>query len=56
MNTLGKPEAVAEILKWAAANNVIGLGRWGEWEHMNSDVAVSKALELVQRISSGGLE
>jgi len=50
INTLGKPEAVEKILAWARNNGIIGLGRWGEWEHMNSDVAVSRALEMAKAI------
>ncbi len=45
VNTLGKPEAVATISRWAEANHVLPLGRWGTWEHMNSDVAVDLALK-----------
>jgi protoporphyrinogen oxidase len=51
INTLGKPEAVARILSWAASQGVIGLGRWGRWEHMNSDVAVAEALQMAQDLS-----
>jgi protoporphyrinogen oxidase len=46
INTLGKPEKVEQILAWVRENSVIGLGRWGRWEHMNSDVAVSEALQM----------
>ena len=45
VNTIGKPEAVATISRWAAANHILPLGRWGTWEHMNSDVAVDLALK-----------
>lgn len=51
VSTFGKPAAIKEILDWAAVNNIIGAGRWGTWEHLNSDVAVSrgiaKGLELL---------
>lgn len=53
INTLGKPEAVKKILAWAKVNSVIGLGRWGRWEHMNSDVAVSEALDMARSLASG---
>jgi len=53
INTLGKPEAVAKILAWAKANGVIGLGRWGRWEHMNSDVAVAEALQMANQLKAG---
>jgi protoporphyrinogen oxidase len=46
VNTLGKPEAVEKILAWGKSNRIFGLGRWGRWEHMNSDVAVAEALQM----------
>ena len=52
INTFTKPRDVEMILKWAELYGVIGLGRWGKWEHMNSDVAVAEALELVGRLTS----
>lgn len=44
VNTLGKPKAVEQILQWAASHGIVGAGRWGKWEHMNSDIAVAEAL------------
>ncbi|MDD5706851.1 MAG: FAD-dependent oxidoreductase [Kiritimatiellae bacterium] len=46
VNTRGKPEAVSAILAWAATQRIIGAGRWGKWEHMNSDVAVAESIRL----------
>lgn len=54
LNTLGKPEAVQSILQWAASRGIVGAGRWGKWEHMNSDVAVAEALAAVARYSESG--
>jgi protoporphyrinogen oxidase len=51
VNTLGKPEAVARILAWAAGHGVVGMGRWGRWEHMNSDVAVAEALQVARTLA-----
>lgn len=51
VNTLGKPEAVRKILDWASGHGIIGLGRWGRWEHMNSDVAVAEALQMAAELS-----
>jgi protoporphyrinogen oxidase len=51
INTIEKPKAVEKILSWAKEHSVIGLGRWGTWEHMNSDVAVDQALLLAQKLS-----
>ena len=47
VNTLGKPEAVAAITAWAATQRIASVGRWGRWEHMNSDIAVAEALSAV---------
>ncbi len=46
VNTIGKPETIARILHWAATNRIYGIGRWGKWEHMNSDVAVAEAFDF----------
>jgi protoporphyrinogen oxidase len=51
INTLGKPDVVQEILAWGKANGIVGLGRWGRWDHMNSDVAVAEALQLACELS-----
>lgn len=41
LNTIKKPEAIAAVCDWAKQNHITGLGRWGTWEHMNSDIAVA---------------
>ena len=46
LNTRDKPAIMRELLPFAEARKVIGLGRWGEWEHYNSDLTVARALEL----------
>ena len=50
LNTIGKQEKMKELLDYTSEKNVIGLGRWGEWQHYNSDVVVNLALELAERI------
>ena len=52
VNTLGKPETVARILEWAAGHGIVGMGRWGRWEHMNSDVAVAEALQVARDLAA----
>jgi UDP-galactopyranose mutase len=52
INTLGKPEVVQRILAWGRSNGIIGLGRWGRWEHMNSDVAVAEALQMASELNN----
>jgi len=50
INTLNKPAAVTKILDWAKTKSIRGLGRWGTWEHMNSDVAVDQALTFTNEL------
>jgi protoporphyrinogen oxidase len=55
LNTRDKPEAVAEVRRWAAGRGIVGIGRWGMWEHMNSDVAVLNGIRTAQKLSKGEL-
>jgi protoporphyrinogen oxidase len=48
VNTLRKPEAVAAIRRWSATQGILPVGRWGTWEHMNSDVAVDLAMQAAE--------
>lgn len=50
VNTIEKPELVEIISNWARQIGVIPSGRWGKWEHMNSDVAVSQAISLASEL------
>lgn len=50
LNTVHKPEIMNKILDWSRKRNVIGIGRWGEHQHYNSDVTVELALKLVEDI------
>ena len=50
LNTIGKQEKMKELLSFTESKGVIGLGRWGEWQHYNSDVVVNLALELAEKI------
>lgn len=52
LNTLGKNEAMAALLAETAARGVLGLGRWGEWQHYNSDVVVERALEMAEKLAA----
>lgn len=50
LNTKKKPEIMKKLLDWAESKNVIGLGRWGEWQHYNSDVTVKRALDTFTKV------
>jgi protoporphyrinogen oxidase len=50
LNTIGKDEAVAGLLDELSTKRIYGLGRWGEWQHYNSDVVVVRALDMAERI------
>jgi len=50
LNTIGKNDLMRTVLEAFAKHNVIGLGRWGEWQHYNSDVVVERALNLAGTI------
>lgn len=50
VSTIGKPRAIQTVKDWANKMNIIPLGRWGTWEHMNSDIAVHLALEAAKKI------
>ncbi len=51
LNTIGKNEAMAGLLAECAESRVFGLGRWGEWQHYNSDLVVEKALAMADAIA-----
>ena len=50
LNTIGKEEIMKELLSYTKERGIIGLGRWGEWQHYNSDVVVARALELTESL------
>ena len=51
LNTIGKEEIMQHLLTFMKGRNIIGLGRWGEWQHYNSDVVVDRALTLADELS-----
>ena len=46
LNTIEKPQIMKELLAWSKEHHVIGLGRWGEHQHYNSDLTVELAMKL----------
>ena len=51
LNTVGKNEMMRDLLTYMRKKGVYGLGRWGEWQHYNSDVVVDRALRLADELS-----
>lgn len=50
LNTVNKPQIMKILLEWSKRQGVIGLGRWGEHQHYNSDVTVRLAMKLANQI------
>ena len=50
LNTIKKPGIMKKLLTWCKKRKVIGLGRWGEHQHYNSDVTVDLAMKLAEII------
>lgn len=51
LNTVEKPKIMKKLLGWSREHNVIGLGRWGEHQHYNSDVTAELAMTLADKLS-----
>ena len=51
LNTIGKQEKIKELLDYTGSKSIIGLGRWGEWQHYNSDVVMKRAIELAEELA-----
>jgi protoporphyrinogen oxidase len=49
LNTLNKPQVVTDLLSRMKKYNILGLGRWGEWEHYNSDVVMERGMRLAEQ-------
>lgn len=50
LNTKNKPEIMQRVLAWSKEQDVIGLGRWGEHQHYNSDLTVELAMKLGEQL------
>ncbi len=50
INTKNKIEQINVIKNWAKANNILPHGRWGNWEQINSDVAIVQSLNLAKKL------
>ena len=52
LNTVEKPMVIEKLLDWFGGYNIYGLGRWGEWEHLNTDVTVEHAMNFVEEFTA----
>lgn len=50
LNTTGKQEKMEELLTYTSSRGIYGLGRWGQWQHFNSDVVIKLAMKLADDI------
>lgn len=50
LNTRDKQTVMEELLSWAEQHDTIGVGRWGEWQHYNSDLTVERAMRAAERV------
>jgi protoporphyrinogen oxidase len=56
LNTREKPAAIAEVIAWGESKGIYSLGRWGTWEHMNSDMAVLNGIAVAERLLESDTE
>jgi len=49
LNTIGKPEIMRDFLSFTESKGIYGLGRWGEWQHYNSDVVMQLAIDMAKK-------
>ncbi|MEM8677004.1 MAG: NAD(P)-binding protein [Cyanobacteria bacterium P01_G01_bin.67] len=45
--TLGHSQAIESILDYYQSQHLFGVGRWGEWKYLNSDVCMWSAMKFV---------
>lgn len=50
LNTLGKNEAMDRLLAELRSRSIHGLGRWGRWQHYNTDPVVEQAISLADSL------
>lgn len=51
LNTIGKPEIMQKFLGYTESKGIYGLGRWGEWQHYNSDVVMQLAIDMAKKFT-----
>ncbi len=48
--THDRPELVSDLKKWLQRNDIYVVGRFGDWEYVNSDRCVKRGLELGRQL------
>jgi hypothetical protein len=51
VNTCSKPGVMTSILDWAKNKGILPIGRWGRWEHINSDQAVLEGINAAKNMA-----
>ena len=53
---LGWASFIGKVLACAEPQGIHGVGRWGQWQYLNSDVCIFEAMRLVKRLGHAGWE
>lgn len=48
--TLGWAAAIRHVLEVAKTQGVHGVGRWGQWQYLNSDVCIKEVMRLIDSL------
>lgn len=50
LSTVEKPAVMSVVNGWALNSGILPLGRWGRWEHVNSDIAVFDGITTAREL------
>lgn len=50
--TKKKQKSINLILQYFSQHGIHGVGRWGQWEHINSDITINRSFNLVDLLLS----
>ena len=51
---VGSSSAIDTVLRHFAAQGLVGLGRWGQWQYFNADVCILESMKLAESLGFGG--
>lgn len=49
---IGHSKSANKIIEYYRDRNLIGIGRWGQWQYLNSDVCIKYAIDFVNSIKN----